>query len=438
MFRRSFGAAAALLLVLAPAACGGPSPAPPAPAPRTPVEARAARAAPPAVELVETTPVETPLDHPEIPDAHAVWREMIDGAQRTVDVAQFYISNAPGSRLELVLQAMEAAAARGVRVRVLVDEGFSKKYPEPLERLGARQGIEVRRFDVGKRMGGVLHAKYFIVDGRDAYLGSQNFDWRSLEHIHEIGVRVRRPEITRALAEVFELDWALAGGAEGKPAPAQGAGAPRFPVEVREGGQATALTPLFSPKGWLPDEALWDLPRLRGLIDGARRSVVVQLLTHRPKTRDGAPFPDLDEALRGAGRRGARVRLMVADWGKRPGTIEGLQRLAEAPGVEVKMVTIPRWSGGFIPFARVAHAKYMVVDGGAAWVGTSNWEADYFTKSRNVGLLVEGGPIAGQLTRVFEELWGGPYAERVDPRAVYTPPSIEREEAPPAGAAAPP
>jgi phosphatidylserine/phosphatidylglycerophosphate/cardiolipin synthase-like enzyme len=186
-----------------------------------------------------------------------------------------------------------------------------------------------------------------------------------------------------------------------------------------------------SPKGWLPDESLWDLPRLGALLDEARRTLDVQLLSYRPAMRDGAPFPDLDERLRRAAGRGVRVRMLLADWSKRPRAIEPIQRLAEVPGIEVKLVTIPRWSGGFIPFARVIHAKYLVVDGRAAWIGTSNWEGDYFTQSRNVGVIARTEPIARRLAQVFQEIWDGPYASAVDPRAVYTPPSIDREEGAP-------
>jgi phosphatidylserine/phosphatidylglycerophosphate/cardiolipin synthase-like enzyme len=78
-----------------------------------------------------------------------------------------------------------------------------------------------------------------------------------------------------------------------------------------------------------------------------------------------------------------------------------------------------------VPFARVAHAKYMVVDGERAWVGTSNWEGDYFTHSRNVGLVVEGAAFAAQLERVFHDAFAGPYAEPVDPRKTYEPPRVQ-------------
>jgi phosphatidylserine/phosphatidylglycerophosphate/cardiolipin synthase-like enzyme len=80
-----------------------------------------------------------------------------------------------------------------------------------------------------------------------------------------------------------------------------------------------------------------------------------------------------------------------------------------------------------VPFARVAHAKYLVVDGARAWVGTSNWEGDYFTKSRNVGIVVEGEAFAAQLDRVFEGGFSGPYAEVVDPEKTYVPPRVSGE-----------
>ncbi|MFP5286582.1 MAG: phospholipase D-like domain-containing protein, partial [Thermoanaerobaculia bacterium] len=169
------------------------------------------------LELVETFPVETTLDHPDLRGAYVVWPEMIDRAQKTLDFAEFYASDDPAnrqSRLETVTQAVERAAARGVKVRFLAEKVFQKTYPELLARLDAKDGIEVRIYDFGALAGGVLHAKYFLVDGRELYVGSQNYDWRSLQHIQELGVRVMEPGVARAYADVFETDWALAGGGD--------------------------------------------------------------------------------------------------------------------------------------------------------------------------------------------------------------------------------
>jgi phosphatidylserine/phosphatidylglycerophosphate/cardiolipin synthase-like enzyme len=404
-----------LLLLSLGLACATPGPVSPA------------VSAEPGLVLVESSPVETPLDHPDIPDAWQVWPEMIGSATRTLEVAQFYVSNAPGSRLEPVIQAIEAAADRGVQVRVLAEEKFAKQYPETLERLAARRGIQVRRMDTAKSMGGVMHAKYFLVDGREAFLGSQNFDWRALEHIQELGLRVRVPQVVRALGDVFEQDWALAAGAP-PPTPTASEASTVGPFPARFGGETVRVSPAFSPQGFLPVPATWDLPKLVGLIDGAKRTVRVQVLTYRPKDRDGGEWRELEDALKRASTRGVRVELMVADWGTRPGTIEGLQAVHAPPGLTVKLVTIPRASSGFIPFARVVHAKYMVVDGEAAWLGTSNWERDYFTRTRNVGLIIEGAAFARSLERFFTDTWRSPYAAEVDPRAKYAPPSISSEQ----------
>ncbi len=386
-------------------------------------------AAGPAVTLVETAPVETSLDHPGVPEAYRVWPEMMGGATERLDVASFYVSNEPESRLEPVLQAMIDAAGRGVRVRVLSDAGFYKTYPKSLDRLDAVDGIEVRLIDYRKLTGGVMHAKYFVVDGREAYFGSQNFDWRALTHIHEIGLRVEIPAYARTLEGVFGWDWDRADPLSGASAPAPAAsGAPPVPPApwpwTEASGDTAWMWPALSPRGQLPDSTTWDLPQILRLLAGSRDSVHVTVLTYSPATREKTYWPELDDALRAAAVRGVAVKLMVADWSKRKPTIDFLKSLAVVPGIEVRLVTIPPASAGFIPYARVTHAKYLTVDAGRAWVGTGNWERSYFYTTRNVGVVVESRELTGALDRDFNTLWFSGYAEPVRPEVEYTVPRI--------------
>ena len=360
-----------------------------------------------ALELVETAPSETTLDHAEMREAWQVWPEMIAHATARIDLAEFYASDEPPSRLTPVIAALEQAAARGVRVRWLAEAGFVKTYPEVLQALSVH-GVEVRIFEVKKVMGGVLHAKYFVVDGREAYLGSQNFDWRSLQHILELGVRFRQPDAVRALEDIYALDWALAAGAP----PPRPSSAYEFPQQTSDGAEVTLLA---SPRGFLPDEKLWDLPALVELVDSARRSVRVQLLTY-------AEVPQLQAALVRAAGRGVAVELLVSDWELRPRTLRELRALD--PRIAVRIFTVPRAKAGFIPFARVSHAKYCVVDASRGWVGTSNWEPDYFFKSRNVGLLIDGGQIPAQLEAFFTGNWNSQYAAPFDRAREYTAPRL--------------
>jgi phosphatidylserine/phosphatidylglycerophosphate/cardiolipin synthase-like enzyme len=99
--------------------------------------------------------------------------------------------------------------------------------------------------------------------------------------------------------------------------------------------------------------------------------------------------------------------------------------LAVLPGIEIDIVTIPEAARGHIPFARVTHSKYMTVDGGVLWPGTSNWSEDYFTDSRNVGLILRDASLAAQGDRIFEGSWNSRYAARLDPPKTYTPPVRE-------------
>src|SRR6185436_13829736 len=135
-----------------------------------------------------------------------------------------------------------------------------------------RARVEVRSIDVSKYAGGILHAKYFVVDASESFVGSQNFDWRALTQIQELGVRVRSPEIAASLEDVFETDWALSqANADAK---ARTRTEHASPITAVDGER---LSMFASPKGWLPDEATWDLPRLVATIDGASKNIDVQL-----------------------------------------------------------------------------------------------------------------------------------------------------------------
>ncbi len=366
------------------------------------------------IELVESVPAETTLDRADVRNAPDVWRVMIDHATATLDFAEFYASEADGKfaatdPLGPVLEAVERATKRGVRVRFLADAVFGAKYPETLARL-ERANVAVRKLDVAKRAGGVLHAKYFVVDGVESFVGSQNFDWRALVHIQEMGVRVRSKELAGALLDVLDTDWELAAGAPNDARVHRHASAVNLRATTGE-----RLTLVASPKGWLPDEASWDLPRLVAMLDAAARAIDLQVLTYKTKERDGSAFTTLDLALRRAAARGVRVRILLSEWASKPGSDarRAAEDLAGLPNVEVRFIVIPPFSGGDIPFARVAHAKYLVVDSEAsaarAWVGTSNWEGDYFTKSRNVGVIAEGGALPLRLRKYFDENWTSAY-----------------------------
>ena len=49
-----------------------------------------------------------------------------------------------------------------------------------------------------------LHAKVFVIDGQRAFIGSMNFDQRSLDINTEIGIIIDSPQIARAITARFD------------------------------------------------------------------------------------------------------------------------------------------------------------------------------------------------------------------------------------------
>jgi phosphatidylserine/phosphatidylglycerophosphate/cardiolipin synthase-like enzyme len=393
------------------------------------------------IQFVESYPRETPLDLEDLAEAAPVWRRVIRETQHRFRVASFYYSRSgdgqdaaapPGApdRLGPILDELAAAAARGVGVQLLADGKFAKTYPEVPAWLGTVPGAEVRILDAEAYWGGVMHAKYFLSDDDLLFVGSQNWDWRALDQIHELGVLVHHPRLAADLGRIFDLDWELAGTTppSGDPAlrdPALSTASlfdlPGAVVVTDHGDTLTALL-AASPAAALPEGIPWDLPLLVEMIDAARDSVHLQLLSYGVTDRENRLFDDLDRALRRAAVRRVTVRIILSNWSKSSHRLPWIKSLAILPHVEIRFTNIPEFSGGFIPFARVEHAKFLTVDARTLWIGTSNWSRGYFFNSRNVSLFCRGPGATRDPDRFFNLSWHGPFAESVDPAVDYTPP----------------
>lgn len=372
-------------------------------------QSAAARFAIPGYELVYTAPVETALQADDLRNTAEVWREMFDAAKTRIDLGQFYVANQDGSLLDGVLQHLKAAGERGVKIRFLVeDKGIRISTAETLEQLKAIPNLELRIIPYQKLSGGILHAKYLLVDGEQAFVGSQNFDWRALEHIHETGLRISDAKVVGQIQAIFEQDWqAQALLAQDKPV----APLPDSPTTAPPQGNYLVASPrAYNPAGVIDSQA--ELPRL---LAGAKRRVRVQVMDYAPLSfgpeRSRPFYAVIDNALRNAAARGVQIELMVANWNTKKPDIAWLKSLALVPNVQIKVVTIPPASSGFIPFARVIHSKLMTIDDEIAWVGTSNWTGGYLDNSRNLELVMHSAAMSGRLDQLYQQLWNSVYAE---------------------------
>ena len=119
-------------------------------------------------------------------DALASRLALIDRAQVSIDV-QYYIWHADTSGI-MLLAALERAARRGVRVRLLLDDNGIAGMDPILAALNAEPGLSIRLFNPSTvrrpkllgfaldflRMNRRMHNKALIVDGAAAILGGRN------------------------------------------------------------------------------------------------------------------------------------------------------------------------------------------------------------------------------------------------------------------------
>jgi len=385
------------------------------------------------IELVESVPVETILDNPEIRNSQEVWLEMINSAKRTLEIEQFYISNEKGEPLDTILNAIVAAANRGVEVRIIVDAGMYDTYPAEASWLDAQSyNIEVRKFDVKSITGGIQHSKYFIVDGEEIFLGSQNFDWRSLKHIHELGVRLKHKNCITIFQEIFNYDWCYIGSID------------NCSFVQPYGNRCTIFNHLkyglldiyavYSSISIFNDNILYarkhnnyfkksdlfeytDCINIINMIDSSKSEITLQFLSYNVKYKDEY-WSEVDSALINASERGVKVKLIISDWNLSRSATDHFIELISNPNIEIKYTEIPEYSGGYIPFARVEHCKFITADS-VCWIGTSNMSKDYFYKSRNVGVVVENGKFTQRVRDIFYKSWNSEYAHIIEADGIY-------------------
>ncbi|MBA5636418.1 phospholipase [Duganella sp. LX20W] len=377
----------------------------------------------PGFELVQTAPRETTLVNADLRDPATVWCELFDQARKEIVLGQFYVVGQAGSAFERVLTRLEAAGRRGVHIRFLLDQkGVRLSDAATIERLKAIPNLELHIIDFNQLTGnGILHAKYLVVDRATAYVGSQNFDWRSFEHIHETGLRITEPRIVAQVQAVFDQDWrAQVLAAQGLQAPVLNAHT--VAADLNQESFLLASPNRYNPAGVGDSET-----GLPALLASARREVRIQLLDYAPLSygpKGTRPYyAVIDNAVRSAANRGVKVKLLVSNWNLEEAEQPYLKSLAVLPNVEVRVVTLPVASTGFIPFARVIHSKIMVIDDQLAWVGTSNWAGGYMDLSRNLEVVMRNDAMARRLAALHEQTWSSSYAQPLDINKAYAKPA---------------
>lgn len=236
-----------------------------------------------------------------------------------------------------IVDSLVSAAKRGVKVKAVLERdpyklpGANRKSADRLRSAGA----EV--LAAQKDAFAFVHAKYAVVDGREYVFSTGNYAKTTFAKNREFFVFGKDPATASFLREVFLADF------RGSPF--------SFPVPSRSYlAPSDARTKLLS------------------FIGSARSSVTV----FAPSLSD----PELIRSLSEAVSMGKRVRICLA-------------RDSELPNVSA--------SGGDLGLARTSgpplHAKTVLVDGKALWIGSANFTTNSLDRNREVGAVFAGSGI---------------------------------------------
>lgn len=123
--------------------------------------------------------------------------QLVGRARTTLDVELYVLTDTA------VIHAVERAARRGVRVRIVL---------EPTQHPSAAAVAELRRAGIPVRWyhgrGELLHAKMAVADGRDVVFGSANWSRNGFERNHEVDVEIRdAPGVAATFLAAAQADW---------------------------------------------------------------------------------------------------------------------------------------------------------------------------------------------------------------------------------------
>ena len=386
---------------------------------------------------------------------------MADLAERAIDVQYYIFDNDDVGRF--LLERLLAAAERGVRVRILLDDHELNFEDDFLAKLDAHPNIEIRVFNAfpGRarwsralqlvsqldRLGRRMHNKIFAVDGQVAVLGGRNisnryFEARSDANFRDVDVFAAGP-VVGEVSRHFDAYWnspivtAVAAFARSAVLPAQQLNAELRPREGEDGGFGPGAEYRQSIAEFVrrvrdsPAELTWANgaaiiePPVRQAPDQAKPSSEVARVhaierqrAQKEMTMAVAYFVPGErgvEVLSALRQRGVRVRILTNSMVSTDvlAVHAGYSRYREplvAAGIELHEYRSdaprPERRHHFMQMGRsesALHAKVVVYDRRMVWIGSANFDPRSRRLNTEGGLMIESPVLAERLLATMEQ-----------------------------------
>jgi cardiolipin synthase A/B len=320
-------------------------------------------------------------------EAYPMMLEAIHAARRSIGLSTYIFDNDPTGRQ--FADALAAAAARGVEVRVLID-GIGSSYTIPsIVGVLAAKGVRVERFlptsvPIYFPYANLRnHRKIMVVDGAIGFTGGLNIrDGCWLAHhprhpVRDMHFRLRGPVVAHLL-EVFTEDWAFA-AEETLAGPAW---AP---------GHASAGTALARGIRFGPDDP--DIGRIKlvlvGALTAAQRSV-------RIMTPYFLPDDAICQAIDVAAARGVQVDVVLPE--------QNNLALVGWATTALLWQVLGRGCNVWMSPPPFDHTKLMVVDAAWAMFGSGNWDDRSLRLNFEFNVETYDRDLAGRLDRQIADV----------------------------------
>ncbi|HJZ23578.1 MAG TPA: phospholipase D-like domain-containing protein [Candidatus Babeliales bacterium] len=390
------------------------------------------------IELFQTIPQGTEhiFSMYDIRETKNVLIDMFKHAKKEISLGMFYFENKKNKSIDFVLQELIKAAYRGVKIRIVTDTLFYKQNPKTVDSLSNIKNIDVRLLDMKKLTNGVMHAKYMVIDQQELFLGSQNFDWVGFEHVHELGVRIRDSALSQTVKAIFNIDWNLAipiaqinnekykTKKKFKQKNLRNAINKSHPIMIKLQDEIITIYPAFSPASlsFLNTESEENI--ITSMMDTAKKNMMIQVMEYSILHENNfIIYNSLEDHIKQASLKKLLVQCIFSDWSIKYPSFSYIQALSILPRTFIKVSTIPALANICIPYSRVEHAKYMLIDDDLTWIGTGNWTYSYFYQCRNIGVYIKSKKINQIVKKLFLADWNGPYTTAINPLKKYETPN---------------
>ncbi|MGA3120379.1 MAG: phospholipase D-like domain-containing protein [Polyangiaceae bacterium] len=323
--------------------------------------------------------------------AYARLMDLIRNAGRSIDLTMFILGDDATGRA--VVDALAESAARGVRVRLILDAVGSRRSLRRATRLLSAAGAHVRAFmplrhsPVRGRTNLRSHRKLGVFDGEHVFAGGMNLADEymgptarpaSAPRWRDVAAVATGPAAADAAA-LFESDWRFCGG------PGRAVDEPSFADRAVARGDAVVQVVASGPD--MPTDTFYDL-LLTEIFDARERIAIA--------TPYYVPDAPLQHALVLSARRGVRTEILVPSRSN-----HGVADIARR-----QLLRELRAAGAVVHYygLGMVHAKAMVIDDAFAYVGSPNFDMRSLFLNYESALCLYSSDAIGQVRRYIDDL----------------------------------